>query len=131
MTYLYHTHHNLQLLCLLYRIFSKMFYWRLRDKLESFQSDDQAGFRAGIRIEDALGTAESLFSAYFEYDMDLWIASLDLCKAFDRLEHFAIFESFWDQASTNPEIALLLDLYNNYKGCVNQSRDFEICRGLK
>ena len=63
--------------------------------------------------------------------MELWIASLDLRKAFDRLEHFAIFESLRDQAITNPEIALLLDLYSDQKGCVNQSRDFEICRGVK
>ena len=47
------------ILPMLYRVFSRMFYWRLRDKLDTAQSDDQAGFRAGIRIEDALGTVES------------------------------------------------------------------------
>ena len=108
-----------------------MFYWRLCDELDGFQINDQAGFEAGIRIEDALGTAESLFSACFEYDMVLWIASLDLRKAFDRLEYFAIFDSLRAQAITSPEIALLLDLYSDQRGCVNESRDFEIRRGAK
>ena len=93
------------ILPILYKIFSRMMYRRLRGRLDDAQSDDQAGFRPGIRIEDAIGTAESLISACIEYDMDLWIASLDLRKAFGRLEHFAIFESLRDQAVTNPEIA--------------------------
>ena len=47
------------------------------------------------------------------------------------MAYFLIFESVRDQAITNPGIALLLDLYNDQKGCVNQSREFEICRGVK
>ena len=119
------------ILPVLYRIFSRMFYWRLRDKLDMFQADDQAGFRAGIRIEDAICTAESLLSASSEFGLDLWICSLDLKKAFDRIEHFSIFSALCDQAASDPEIALLFDLYRDQTGCVNESRRFDICRGVK
>ena len=61
--------------------------------------------------------------------MDLWIASLDLRKAFDRMEYFAIFDSLRAQATTNPEIALLLDLYSDQRGCIDDNRDFDIRRG--
>ena len=108
-----------------------MMYCRLRGRLNEAQSDDQMGFRTGIRIEDALGCAEILISCASEFNFPIWIASLDLQKAFDRVKHHAIFEALRHQGVLKPEIALLLDLYRDQTGKVNRSREFCINRGVK
>ena len=48
-----------------------------------------------------------------------------------KLEQFAIFQSLREQATSNTEIALLLNSNSDQEGCVHQSRDFEIRRAVK
>ena len=71
-------------------IFAKILYHRLQGRLEQHQSPEQCDFRLAIRIEDALGIVEIIISGNAEFDDPLWITSLDLKKAFDRLEHCVI-----------------------------------------
>ena len=99
-----------------YKIFSRMIYQRLQNILEGQQCSDQTGFRRGIRIEDAIVVIETLTSRTAEWNMPLWIASLDLRKAFDRIEHGALFRALREQGVDDPELALLLDLYFEQSG---------------
>ena len=78
--------------------------------LEPLQSPDQIGFRSGMRIEDAIGSFEILVSKISEFNMPLWIASLDLRKAFDRVNHVALFDCLRDQGVPHAEVAFLLDI---------------------
>ena len=73
------------ILPIFYNIFSRMLYHRLLPQLDSHQNFDQCGFRPGVRIEDALFEAENLISKTLEWNLPLWMASLDLKKAFDRV----------------------------------------------
>ena len=72
-----------------------------------------------------------MISKGIEFRIPVWFISIDLKKAFDRVEHFSIFAALRDQAASDPEIALLLDLYRDQTGCANESRRFNICRGVK
>ena len=108
-----------------------MIHSRIHQRLEDEQCDDQCGFRPGIRIEDAIGTAEILISAAHEYGLELWMANLELKKAFGRVEHHALFSALRDQGLCNDELALLLDLYTDQTGSANGSRSFDIMRGVK
>ena len=114
-----------------YKIFSRMLFRRLEFILDRSQCSDQTGFRCGIRLEDALVVVETLASRTSEWHLPLWIASLDLRKAFDRIDHSALFQALREQGVDNPELALLLDLYSHQSGSVNGSRAFDIQRGVK
>ena len=108
-----------------------MIFARLKGILEGNQSPDQTGFRTGIRLEDALATAEIVISKTGEWNLPLFIASLDLKKAIDRIEHEALFASLRSQGVDEPHLALLMDIYFGQVGSANGSRDFNIERGVR
>ena len=113
-----------------YKVFARMVYHRLKPTLENHQCSDQTGFRTGIRLEEALVIAEMMVSKTAEYNLPLYIASLDLKKAFDRIEHKALIEALEVQGLDDPYIALLLDMYSCQTGSANGSRTFQINRGV-
>ena len=47
---------------------------------------DQVGFRRGIGIDHALAVFETVCGKSVEWNVEIWFASLDLTKAFDRVE---------------------------------------------
>ena len=59
------------------------------------------------------------------------VASLDLRKAFDTIEHYALFDALREQDLLPSEIALLLDLYTDQRGSANGNAEFDILRGVK
>ena len=69
-----------------YKIFSRISYKRLLPIMDAQQSEKQAGFRKGIRIEDSLMIFESVISRCTEFNLSLWVVRLDLKKTFDRDE---------------------------------------------
>ena len=119
------------ILPIFYELFSRMLHNRLLPQLDSHQHFDQCGFRPGVRIEDALLVAETLISKTLEYHLPLWMVSLDLKKAFDRVHHNALFDALRGQDVDDPTIALLLEIYSGQRGCVHGSREFDIARGVR
>jgi retron-type reverse transcriptase len=119
------------ILPIFYKIFSRMIFGRLKHTLEARQSPEQTGFRTGIRLEDALVTVEMLVGKAAEWNLPLFIASLDLKKAFDKVDHRALFNALRSQGVSEPYIALLLELYSDQTGSANNSRGFQISRGVK
>ena len=59
------------------------------------------------------------------------MVSLDMRKAFDRIQFMPLFEALRSQHVPEEYIALLVLLYNNQFGMVNGSEHFEIKRGVK
>ena len=114
-----------------YKIFSKLICQRLRITLDSHQSIDQTGFRPGTGIEDAFLVFESLCSKSLEWNLPLWFASLDLTKAFDRVEYGPLFEALLEQGVPKPYCALLWKLYQNQSGKLQQGHGFSIQRGVR
>ena len=65
------------------------------------------------------------------WNCDVWFASIDLKKAFDRVEHSALFRASEDQGVPPEYIQLLFSLYKNQAGCGSGSVKFRITRGVR
>ena len=63
--------------------------------------------------------------------MPLWFASLDLRKAFDRVEWKALFEALNEQGLPEEYQHLLAMLYDNQVGTLGQGQYFPIRRGVR
>eukprot|EP00973_Karenia_brevis_P088738 12307273-Karenia_brevis.AAC.1 len=74
------------LLRIMYKIFSKLLYNRLSPSLNSKLAVDQCAYRRRYSVEDALYVAEVMINKTNEFHCECWMASLDLSKAFDRVE---------------------------------------------
>ena len=96
---------------ILYKIFSKLIYARISPILESCQSNDQFGFQKDRRIDDVLGILENMVGKTSEWNLPLWICSLDLRKAFDRVLHQPLFEILRHQNIHDGYLHLLGVLY--------------------
>ena len=66
-----------------------------------------------------------------EWNLPLWMISLDLRKAFDRVKFGPLFAALREQDVPEAYIQLLSALYEKQEGCVDGSRKFPIERGVK
>ena len=97
--------------------------------LDAAQSADQVGLRTGVCIEDAFACLEGILGRFLEFEIDLWIASLDMKKACDRIDFTALFEALEEVGLDKSYIHLLACLYARQRGSVNDSRAFDVQRG--
>ena len=95
------------------------------------QSWDQHAFTPKIRIEDALTCAEITIEYALEFQVPLWLLSMDLRKAFDTVDHQALFQSLCLHGISEAYVVLLKALYSNQSGSVHGSQFFSILRGGK
>lgn len=80
------------ILQILYKLFSWMFCNRMEDIIMLHQDVDQAAYRKGFSTEDHLLTLSLLIEKSWEYNFPLWLGLVDFKKAFDTVEHLAL----WD-----------------------------------
>ena len=71
-----------------------------------------------------------MISKGIEFNVPVWIISIDLKKAFDRIEHHALFRALREQEMDPEIIALLERLYSDQHGAVGNYR-FRISRGVR
>ena len=108
-----------------------MLHDRLQPLLETEQSMDQIGFRRGTGIDHALAVFETVCGKSIEWNCEIWFASLDLTKAFHRVEHNQLFQALREQHVPQPYIAFLRAIYSSQSGAVHGGRPFDIQRGVK
>ena len=65
-----------------------------------------------------------------EYNIPVWIVSIDLKKAFDRINHEALFKALAEQNLDDEHLALLQCLYKHQRGIVGEY-NFPIIRGVR
>ena len=116
---------------ILYKIFSKLIYARLHPILENCQSNDQFGFRTDRRIDDVFGIVENIIGKTSEWNVPLWICSLDLRKAFDRVLHQPLFDILRHQNVPDGYLQLVAVLYKGQKGSIDGKHLFDIQRRVK
>ncbi|CAE8585202.1 unnamed protein product [Polarella glacialis] len=115
-----------------YKLFSRLLYQRLRDRLETHQTYDQVGFRPDCSVDDAFIVFDAVCGRALEWNLDLWFASLDLRKAFDRIRYDALFDALRGQGVDDHHLALVAALYSHQTGSILGSNDvFDIERGVK
>ena len=119
------------ILPILYKLFAKLLYQRLSPLLFQHQSFDQNVFVLGRRIEDGLFCIEIMTEYALEFNVPLWILNMDLKKAFDTINHQALFAGLRHHDIPEEYIHLIILLYSNQIGTVYDSDLFGIKRGVK
>ena len=79
------------------KLFSRVLFARIGPHLGKHQSHDQAGFRKDYGCDDHLFTMILLAEAALEWRLDLWVVAVDFRKAFDSVEHAAIWRALAKQ----------------------------------
>ena len=101
------------ILRIMYKIFAKMLYCRLCPLLEGSSSVDQCTYRKNYGMEDCLFIMQLLWEQAREFNIPLWIGSLDLRKAFDSIEVQAILNALVEIGLDPGYIDLIQLLYSN------------------
>ena len=117
------------ILSITYKIFARLVYHRIRKDLDAYQSEDQFGFRHSRSTTHALLIIECMFSKEIEFNVPVWVMTIDLRKAFDRVDHTALFRSLRRQMD-HDHVALLELLYKTQHGNVG-THCFPITRGVR
>ena len=87
-------------------------------------SDSQFGFKKGVGCSHAIYTLNSVIKYFVDNGSTVNICSLDLAKAFDRSNHFAIFCKLIDRNMPVNVIMILVDWYKKSVGTVNWKGSF-------
>lgn len=119
------------LLSISYKILARAVYERLKKNLEQQQAEDQYGFRPGRSTSQALLALESIIGKAIEWNVEIWIISLDVRKAFDRVEQSGLFHSLLEQGVPHGYVVLLKRLYDRQEGILNENTRFPIGRGVR
>ncbi len=113
-------------------ILSRLLYDRTRPLLDSKQPPDQVGFWFGSSADDAFAVWEEMRSKTVELNVSFWAASIDLTKAFDRVEWSALLDALGAHELPDCYITLVQVLYQGEKGIVNDaSQAFGIQRRVR
>ena len=119
----------------LYKTFAYMILGRIEHCLENSQPEEQHGFRSGRRLEEHLVTANLVGDKFFAANRPLWIASLDLSKAFDRINSDALWQSLLEHGVSAHMVWILQLLYfeqtGEVKGTWGNSTVFPIKAGVR
>ena len=107
-------------------VIPKIFEYCILQKMEEFIDIDelQFGFTKGGGCEQALFIAKSVIEYYMEYGSNVYIASLDLSKAYDRVHHCKLWLKLFD-LNIPYDILLLFAYWFRHLFC------FVVWRGCK
>ena len=80
-------------------VFSKIFDHCTLDRFSSFLAtkDDQFGIKKGLSCSHAIYSIKSVIHEYFAGVPTVNICAIDLSKAFDRMNHFALFSKLMNR----------------------------------
>ena len=119
----------------LYKTFAYMILGRIEQCLEDSQPEEQHGFRGGRRLEEHLVTANLISDKLFAANRPLWIVSLDLSKAFDRINWDALWQWLLEHGVSAHLVWILQLLYSEQtgevKGTWGNSTIFPIKAGVR
>ena len=117
------------ILPILHKLFSRMLCLRIQPEFIGNQSADQAAYRPSFSTEDHLLCTTILIERCAEWNVKLWMGLVDFEKAFNSIEHEALWQVLADQGVDDDYIDLLAVLHNNQIACVTagaNSRDFPV-----
>ena len=120
---------------LLYKLFGVLLQKRLTPVFDQQLTIEQAGFRKKFSTIDHMHTLAQIQEKAAEWQMPLWTCFIDFEKAFDSIEHKAIWQALEKQCLNAGYIELFQRLYahQHVKVALDSmlSRPFELARGTK
>ena len=109
-----------------YKLFAYHMLGRMEDSLEAMQPEEQHGFRQGRRIEEHLLTAKVCLQKTLAASAPLWIISLDLSKAFHKIDWNALWSAL-RQHGTSEHLIWILQCAPYVQTGVVRERDVDSC----
>ena len=97
---------------LLYKVFARLVLDRIEHQLDDHQPEEQPGFRRGKRIEKHFLTANVFLDKALDVGIPVWVVSLDLSKAFDRVHWPALWKGLLEQGISEHTISMISKLYD-------------------
>jgi hypothetical protein len=120
---------------LLYKVYAYMIPGLIEDTLESQQPEEQCGFRQGRRLEENVLAANVVIDKARNADVLLWLVSLDLSKAFDRVHWPALWGALRQQGVSPHHVWALQCIYQGQLGQVvgtsSCSKLFDVSSGVR
>jgi hypothetical protein len=118
------------------KLFSTVLYEKIRDVIDLRLDDEQFGFRRGRGCTDAIHILRMVVEKSAEWGEELWIAALDVEKAFDRVHHSDMFAALMNCRVNVNVVAALRKLYQGLSAYVvlwpgAESRAFAVERGVR
>jgi hypothetical protein len=104
-------HRPIAIVPILYKVFSRMFCSRMMKHIMQHQDVDQAAYRKGFSTEDHLLTVSLIIEKSWEYNFPIWLALVDFEKAFDTVEHEALWKVLEAQSVPSHYIKILKSSY--------------------
>ena len=118
----------------MYKLFTKILTNRLTKSLDENQPREQAGFRSGFSTIDHLHSINQLIEKTNEYNIPLCLAFVDYEKAFDSIEHNAVFDSLREQGINENYVQLLENIYSNSTALIKlhkNSNEIKVAKGVR
>ena len=94
-----------------YTLFTTMFCSRLYAELDRYQCPDQAGFRKHSKQRTTLRRTELISQKSREWGTDMWVAAIEVKKAFDSIQLAGIWSSLRNHSISQQYICLLRKLF--------------------
>ncbi|GFR69759.1 endonuclease-reverse transcriptase [Elysia marginata] len=96
-----------------YKILTRLMQKRMERILDENQRRDQAGFRKAFSTTDHMHTLSQIIEKSNEYNLQLCLGFIDYKKAFDSVEHFAIFDALRKININENYIQILENIYKS------------------
>jgi len=126
---------GISLLSIVGKVYARVLLIRLQKLAERIYPESQCGFRAGRSTIDMVFSLRQLQEKCREQHMPLYIAFIDLTKAFDLVSRDGLFKALRKIGCPPKLLSLIQSFHTNMKGTVqfngNLSEPFDICSGVK
>ena len=107
----------------------------MKRELDENQPREQTGFRKGYSTIDHIHTLNPVLEKTNEYNIPLYIAFIDYEKAFDSIEHFAIFNALRRIGINETYVRIIEDIYKDASATIDidemTSETFKRNRGIR
>ncbi|KAL1446149.1 hypothetical protein WDU94_012366 [Cyamophila willieti] len=117
------------------KLYERILEKKIRSKIEQQLNEEQYGFRPGRSTIDLIFGLRQLMEKKYEYNEDLWMAFLDIKKAFDAVRRIKVWEALQHARIDKSIIERIADLYQNISSQVRTpvgtTDSFAITTGLR
>ena len=118
------------------KLFSTILYMRIQDLVEDKLAEEQYGFRKGRGCTDAVHVLRMVVEKSAEWGEPLFLAQLDVEKAFDRVHHEDLFKALLGCGAGARIVSTLMSFYRDLQAKVFlwdgvESKSFAVQRGVR